>query len=418
MTPAMSAASRCLALACWRMMSSWRSGRVTSRTAFSPRGRSSSAPTPATRRTPARSASRRRRRTFALTLDLRSPSRLALCRRSRESSGCRQHPDHGRQVALGFLDRPVVDYGVVGAGRLLVLGQLARHPLVCRLMAPALRAARADLLVGDHRDGGVEGALHAGLEQQRYLDHQGHRRRVAVELFHPPRRDALPHARPEQPLEPGAVLRRRKRPRGQRGPVDLAVARHCGPEPLDHRVAHLVGRIEVVHDGVGGQRGGAQPLEDLQRGRFPGSHAARQADEGDRRHSRGDSAVSGSAGGSAKTSSLRPSSGTSSSDVGSAWPSASGCSCTGAGASPSRATGRIWPSTRLADSDRRRRSESISSTLTRISSSGLTISLGFSTWWAASSEMCTSPSTPSMISTKAPKVTTLVTLPSSSSPTL
>src|SRR3712207_8817143 len=37
---------------------------------------------------------------------------------------------------------------------------------------------------------------------------------------------------------------------------------------------------------------------------------------------------------------------------------------------------------------------------------------------SASSEMCTSPSTPSRISTKAPNVTTLVTLPSSSSPTL
>src|SRR5215212_6831034 len=377
MTAAMSAASRCFSLACWRMMSSWRSGRVTSRTAFSPSGRSSSAPTPATTRTPARSASRRRRRTFALTLDLRSPSRLALCRRSRESSGCRQHPNHGRQVALEVLDRAVVDDGVVGARRLLVLRQLARHPLVDRLVAATCRAPHAHLLVGDHRDGRVEGALHAGLEEQRDLDHQGHRRRVSLELFRPPRRDALPHPRPEQPLEPGAVLRRRKRPRGQRSPV-----------------------------------------EQLQRGRLPGPHAARQADEGDLRHSRGDSAVSGSAGGSAKTSSLRPSSGTSSSDVGSAWASASGSSCTGARASPSRATGRIWPSTRLADSDRRRRSESISSTLTRISSSGLTISLGFSTWWAASSEMCTSPSTPSMISTKAPKVTTLVTLPSSSSPTL
>ena len=44
------------------------------------------------------------------------------------------------------------------------------------------------------------------------------------------------------------------------------------------------------------------------------------------------------------------------------------------------------------------------------------ISRGLSMWCWASSEMWTRPSTPSRISTKAPKVTTLVTLPSSSSP--
>ena len=41
----------------------------------------------------------------------------------------------------------------------------------------------------------------------------------------------------------------------------------------------------------------------------------------------------------------------------------------------------------------------------------LTTSRGFSTWCAASSEMCTRPSTPCRISTKAPNVTTFVTRP-------
>ena len=81
-------------------------------------------------------------------------------------------------------------------------------------------------------------------------------------------------------------------------------------------------------------------------------------------------------------------------------------------------TGSTCPSTRLIDSDRRRRSESISRILTRTGSPGWMISRGFSTWCWASSEMWTRPSTPSRISTNAPNVTTFVTLPSSSSPML
>ena len=89
-----------------------------------------------------------------------------------------------------------------------------------------------------------------------------------------------------------------------------------------------------------------------------------------------------------------------------------------ASAPPDRRSGSTWPSTRLIDSDRRRRSESISRIFTFTSSPGWMISRGFSTWCCASSEMCTRPSTPSRISTNAPNVTTFVTLPSSSSPTL
>ena len=83
-----------------------------------------------------------------------------------------------------------------------------------------------------------------------------------------------------------------------------------------------------------------------------------------------------------------------------------------------RTGGGSLPATRFTLRESRRRSESISRILTFTSSPGSTTSRGFSTWWWASSEMCTRPSTPSMISTNAPKVTTLVTLPSSSSPSL
>ena len=67
-------------------------------------------------------------------------------------------------------------------------------------------------------------------------------------------------------------------------------------------------------------------------------------------------------------------------------------------------------------SESRRRSSSISRILTFSVVPGSTTSLGFSTWWSASSEMWTRPSTPGRISTKAPKATTLVTVPSSTSP--
>ena len=73
-------------------------------------------------------------------------------------------------------------------------------------------------------------------------------------------------------------------------------------------------------------------------------------------------------------------------------------------------------STRFSDSESRRRSASISMILIVTTSPCETISRGFSTWCWASSEMWTSPSTPGRISTKAPKVTTFVTRPWTTSP--
>ena len=78
--------------------------------------------------------------------------------------------------------------------------------------------------------------------------------------------------------------------------------------------------------------------------------------------------------------------------------------------------GQVLGSARFTLSEIRRRFSSISRILTQVWSPGETTSLGFSTWCSASSEIWTSPSTPGMISTKAPNATTLVTLPSSTSP--
>ena len=80
--------------------------------------------------------------------------------------------------------------------------------------------------------------------------------------------------------------------------------------------------------------------------------------------------------------------------------------------------GSSWPSTRFTLSERRRRASSTSRIFTLSSSPGRTTSAGLSTWCWASSEMWTRPSTPGRIWTKAPKATILVTLPSTTSPSL
>ena len=59
----------------------------------------------------------------------------------------------------------------------------------------------------------------------------------------------------------------------------------------------------------------------------------------------------------------------------------------------------------------RRRSRSMSMTLTIASSPTVTTWSGTSTWRSASSEMCTRPSMPSSTRTNAPNGTSLVTLP-------
>src|ERR1700709_2731901 len=70
----------------------------------------------------------------------------------------------------------------------------------------------------------------------------------------------------------------------------------------------------------------------------------------------------------------------------------------------------------FSDSEMRRRSRSMSMTLTSNSSPTLTTCSGISTWRSASSEMWTRPSMPSWTRTKAPNGTSLVTLPGTTWP--
>ena len=81
------------------------------------------------------------------------------------------------------------------------------------------------------------------------------------------------------------------------------------------------------------------------------------------------------------------------------------------GSRPRAAAAPSPSSIRFSESERRRRSASTSMIFTLTRSPCETTSRGFSTWCCASSEMCTSPSTPGRISTKAPNVTTFVTGP-------
>ena len=229
---------------------------------------------------------------------------------------------------------------------------------------------------------------------------------------------------------------------GDRGAVDDAAGRDVRAPARDDRVAHLGAGVQLVHDGVGRQRGGAQPGERRQRLGLAGADPAREGDErrsaatpAPRRSARrglGRGGLGGVVERSTASSMTRPGS---SVDASSATAprrrrrrprqAELRARCPGRRrrrprprprAAASR-RGRIWSSTRLIESDRRRRSESISRIFTLTSSPGWTISRGFSTCCWASSEMWTRPSTPSRISTNAPKATTLVTLPSSSSPT-
>ena len=76
-----------------------------------------------------------------------------------------------RRTSSEVLEAAVVPDHVVGAPRLLVLVQLALLAALQPGLAALGQPLLADLVVGDHGDGGVEGALHRGLEQQRHLDH-------------------------------------------------------------------------------------------------------------------------------------------------------------------------------------------------------------------------------------------------------
>ena len=186
-----------------------------------------------------------------------------------------------------LLDGPVVADGVVGALRPSRPGEAGARP--------ARRRPRA------------RGRPRAARARPRRRPRRSSRRR------RPPSRTRTAAA-PRPPRRPGRVARRSaRRQAAMRAPTrghsmpssharssgvanarrataarsTAAVGRDLRAAALDHRVAHLVGRVELVHDGVGRQRRRAQPLERGQRRGLPSPHAARQADEGDRRHSAG-----------------------------------------------------------------------------------------------------------------------------------
>src|SRR5215210_8314556 len=229
MIPAISAGSSCLSAACWRMMSSWRSGSAISLTALSTPGATMAATTAApittarashvSRRSSARRRSGARRGRARVVADRVLISLLKLLK-------------YPGQRLLQIFERPGVSDRVRRPGRFLLLGELARRPLVERGVPPRTGPLAPDGLVGHHRQGSVEGRVHPRLEQQRHLDHERSRRRVALGLLLAPGPDALPDPGPQQALEPFAVLARGEGPLGDRGPVRPALGRHFRPPAL------------------------------------------------------------------------------------------------------------------------------------------------------------------------------------------
>src|SRR4051794_17824353 len=161
MTAAISAGSTCLSAACWRMMSSWRSGSWISSTAWSTgRTRLSTATMTAAR--PAARTSRR----------------LSSChRRARDRGGWGRFPVRAaagwalisgrqlrknlRQLLLEIAQAAGVFYSVGGPLRFLGLRELARVALVHGLVAARRGPLGPDRLVGHHGDRGVIGGLQA-----------------------------------------------------------------------------------------------------------------------------------------------------------------------------------------------------------------------------------------------------------------
>src|SRR3954471_23521077 len=200
MTPAISAGSTFLSLACWRMMSSWRSGSVISLTAWSA-GRTRLSTATITSARPAPSVSRRRRtcmRRARERPDVRAWDRRAVAPGALMTSD-RQLRKNPRQLLLQFAQSAGVLYSVGRSCRFLTLCELAGGALVERRVPARAGPLCPNGLVGDDRDRGVVVALEPRLEQQRGLDDQRTRRlrRLALAPLRHPRSDA----RPQQGLE-------------------------------------------------------------------------------------------------------------------------------------------------------------------------------------------------------------------------
>ena len=213
MTAATSAGSTFLSRACWRMMSSWRSGSWISCTACSNTGRSSRKPR-MPRPSTASAVLRRRRRTAALRR-ARGRARVAEERRAVAAgrtlirSACQGSPTGSSRGPRANRDCPQRGSRACAFSSAESWRAARSSSAACPRAAGALEPQR---LVGVDHDRRVEGALQAGLEEQRHLDDQRPRRGRA--RGRPPRASAPSRRRRAA----------RSRPRATRAPSSLANA--------------------------------------------------------------------------------------------------------------------------------------------------------------------------------------------------
>jgi hypothetical protein len=151
--------------------------------------------------------------------------------------------------------------------RLLLLGELSCHTLVRKRVASSGGTLAAGVLIGDYGDGGIKASVHAGLEEQRYLDHGGAWRRCERTHVLKPTGDTGADQRPKKALKPPPlILATSERLGRDRGPVDDTPWGDILPPALDYSVAHPIVAVELVDYSVGGERLSAQRLKLAQGG--------------------------------------------------------------------------------------------------------------------------------------------------------
>src|SRR3954447_11814889 len=225
------------------MMSSWRSGSVSSLTAWSAGCTRLSTATITSAR-PAPSASRRRRtcmRRARERPDGRAWDRRAVAPGALMTSDAqlRKNP---RQLLLQFAQSAGVLYSVGRPGRFLRLWELAGGALVERLVPARPGALRPDGLIGHDRDRRVVVALEPRLEQQRGLHDQRTRRLRRLALA--PLRHPRTHAGPQQRLEEVPVGVVHERAACDRRAIHGPVGRDLVAPPRHHLSDDLGVRVE------------------------------------------------------------------------------------------------------------------------------------------------------------------------------
>src|SRR4051794_28058917 len=291
MTAAISEASMFFSAACWRMMSSWRNGSVTSSSARSARPERRIASTAPSATTAAPGAARRvqmRPAEARVPERRREPRRLVAGRRDVRDTAMlplsMEPGEQRRELALELLDAAVVDDHVVCPRRFLLLGQLARLALTDQRVAPCLRAPAPHLLRGRDGDGRIEDAVHSGLEEQRHLDRGELRARRQLGQ---PGGDPLSDQGMSLPLEPGELLRPREDDLTDSLAVDDPAGRDLGAPALRDPPPQGLRVQQLVRDGVAGDCRRTEATERRQRLRLPGRYAAGEADRQWPRHRAG-----------------------------------------------------------------------------------------------------------------------------------